>query len=230
MANVPGRQAGLEWTNGTHRRVVCREVAVLLIAATIAAAGCGEAVRTGRSPVVLLITRLEGASGADPATFSSVLHSDVETLVARTAGGVDTSTPIVFADPGRVELRLALKDVGQPGSPTSPTDNNAVTITRYRVSYRRSDGRAVPGVDVPFAFDGAVTVTIDSASSAPVGLELVRVQAKHEAPLRNLRGAGGALAISAVADVTFYGRDTVGREISVAGAISVVFADWPDPQ
>ena len=135
--------------------------------------------------------------------------------------------PTVFADPGRVELRVALKDVGQPGSPTSPTDNNAVTITRYRIWYQRSDGRAVPGVDVPFAFDGAATVTIDASGSAALAFELVRVQAKHEAPLRNLRGGGGALAISVVADVTFYGRDTVGREISAAGPISVVFADSP---
>src|SRR4051812_39417683 len=230
MKKLPARGAELESANATHPRVARRAIGILLTAATMATAGCGEAVRTGRSPVVLLITRLEGASGADPATFSSVLHSDVETLVEHTAGGVDTSMPTVFADPGRVELRLALKDVGQPGSPTSPTDNNAVTITRYRVSYRRSDGRAVPGVDVPFAFEGAVTVTIDAAGAAPVAFELVRVQAKHEAPLRNLRGGGGALAISAVADVTFYGRDTVGREINVAGAMSVVFADWPDPR
>src|SRR3954470_18557149 len=106
--------------NCTHF-LMARAAVVLYVAATTAA-GCGEAVRTGRSPVVLLITRLEAASGANPATFSSVLHSDVETLVQHTAGGVDTSMPTVFADPGRVELRLALKDVGQPGSPTSPTD------------------------------------------------------------------------------------------------------------
>jgi hypothetical protein len=228
--SVPVRRVELESATRTHSRVARRAVVALLTAATVVTASCGEAVRTGRSPVVLLITRLEGASGADPATFSNVLHSDVETLVAHTAGGVETSVPTLFADPGRVELRLALKDVGQPGSPASPSDNNAVTITRYRVSYRRSDGRGVPGVDVPFAFDGAATVTIDATGSAPLALELVRVQAKHEAPLRNLRGGGGALAISTVADVTFYGHDTVGHEISAVGAISVVFADWPDPQ
>jgi hypothetical protein len=138
--------------------------------------------------------------------------------------------PTVFADPGRVELRLALKDVGQPGSPASPTDNNAVTITRYRVSFRRSDGRAVPGVDVPYPFEGAATVTVESAGLTVLALELVSVQAKQEPPLRNLRGGGGAVAFSAVADVTVYGRDTVGHEIRAAGAMSVVFADWADPQ
>ena len=230
MQKLPARGAGLESAAATHPRVARRAVGILLTAAAMATAACGEAVRTGRSPVVLLITRLEGASGADAARFSSVLHSDVETLVEQTAGGIETSVPTVFADLGRVELRLALKDVGQPGSPASPTDNNAVTITRYRISYRRSDGRAVPGVDVPYPFEGAATVTVDAAGASALGLELVRVQAKQESPLRTLRGGGGAVAISTVADVTFYGHDTVGHEIRAAGAISVVFADWPDPQ
>jgi hypothetical protein len=203
---------------------------MLLAAASAGAIGCGEAVRSGRSPMVLVINRLEGASGADPATLSSVLHSDVETLVARSQGAEQTSVPTLFADLGQAELRLALKDGGQPGSPATPTDNNLVTITRYRVSYRRADGRNVPGVDVPYAFEGAATVTLDGTGPAVIALELVRVQAKEEPPLRNLRGRGGAVAISAIADVEFYGRDIVGHEIGAAGALSVVFADWADPK
>ena len=72
-----------------------------------------------------------------------------------------------------------------------------------------------------------------SPSTAPgrrFALEVVRVQAKQEPPLRNLRGGGGAVAISAIADVEFYGRDMVGHEVSAAGALSVVFADWADPK
>ena len=180
--------------------------------------------------MLLVINRLEGASGADESTFSSVLHSDVETLVERSVAGVQTSVPTVFADPGRAELRLVLKDAGQPGNPAAPTDNNAVTLTRYRVAYRRTDGRSVPGVDVPYAFEGAATVTVEGSGPAVLGLELVRVQAKHEPPLRNLRGGGGAVAISAIADVTFYGHDIVGHDVSAAGALSVVFADWSDPK
>ena len=209
------------------RRVLSSAVAV---AGITGPPGCGEAVRTGQAPVLLVINRLEGASGADESTFSSVLHSDVETLVERSVAGVQTSVPTVFADPGRAELRLALKDVGQPGNPAAPTDNNAVTLTRYRVAYRRTDGRRVPGVDVPYAFEGAATVTVEGSGPAVLGLELVRVQAKHEPPLRNLRGGGGAVAISAIVDVTFYGHDIVGHDVSAAGALTVVFADWSDPK
>jgi hypothetical protein len=208
-----------------------RNLAACLVLTMVGAgaSGCGEAVRSGRSPVVLVVNRLEGAPGADPAQLSSVLQSDVETLVERSQGGEQTSVPTLFADRGQAELRLALKDAGPPGSPATPTDNNLVTITRYRVSYRRTDGRNVPGVDVPYAFEGAATVTLEGTGPAVVALELVRVQAKQEPPLRNLRGGGGAVAISAIADVEFHGRDIVGHAISAGGALSVVFADWADP-
>src|SRR4051812_15718563 len=56
---------------------------VVLALASVHAVGCGNVVRSGRAPVVLVINRLEGAPGAEPARLSSVLHSDVETLVER---------------------------------------------------------------------------------------------------------------------------------------------------
>jgi hypothetical protein len=43
-------------------------------------------------------------------------------------------------------------------------------------------------------------------------------------------GQGGAFAISTIADVTFYGTDQTGNDVSVTGSISVNFADWGDPQ
>ena len=62
-----------------------------------------------------------------------------------------------------------------------------------------------------------------------VVFSLVRTQAKLEPPLIALRGLGGAIAIATLADVTFYGRDQTGNEVSVTGTISVNFADWADP-
>jgi hypothetical protein len=59
-----------------------------------------------------------------------------------------------------------------------------------------------------------------------VGFTLVRIQAKEEAPLKALRFSGGAIAISTVARVTFYGKDQTGREVSVSGNLDVTFADW----
>ena len=84
------------------------------------------------------------------------------------------------------------------------------------------------GVDVPYAFDGAITATVTN-TPVQVTFTLVRIQAKEEAPLHALAGAGGAIAISTIADVTFYGRDQAGNDVSVTGSIGITFADWGDP-
>jgi len=191
------------------------------------APGCGDVVRTGRAPVLLVMDSLEGAPGGVPLRFSSVLQSDVLTVVTR-PGSADGTEATVFPDWGQAAIRLLPKDPGPVGTPATPSDLNAVTLSRYRVTYRRSDGRDVPGVDVPYAFDSAVTATVRAGDGVVVGLELVRLQAKLEPPLRNLRSGGGAIAISTIADVTLYGRDVLGHDVSVSGSLSVVFADWAD--
>jgi hypothetical protein len=83
-------------------------------------------------------------------------------------------------------------------------------------------------VDVPFPFDGAITATITHATSS-INFTLVRVQAKIEAPLAALARQGGAIAISTIAEITFYGQDLAGNDFQATGSISVNFADWADP-
>jgi hypothetical protein len=177
-----------------------------------AAAGCSSTVREGRSPVYLVVLNLEAASGAEPDEMTNTLQSDV-----LTCGGV-------FEDPGLVTMRVQYKD------PTAGTIDpvNFVTLNRYRIDFRRADGRNVPGVDVPYGFDGAATTTI-AGNATQMTLVAVRAQAKLEPPLRNLRDGGGAGLISTLADVTFYGKDQTGTDVTVMGTISVNFADWADP-
>jgi hypothetical protein len=201
---------------------------IVTLAATLAAGGCGDAVRQGRSPGYLVVDALLGASGVTPDELSSVLASDVLTAVEQTVDGETVRVPTVFEDPGQVRLRLVLRDLGAPGAPAGPSLHNAITVTRYRVSYRRSDGRNTPGVDVPYPFDGAATATV-TESPVTFGFTLVRLQAKLEAPLKTLVGVGGRIAISTLADVTFYGRDQAGHDVTVTGSIGVNFADWGDP-
>jgi hypothetical protein len=151
-------------------------------------------------------------------------------LTLVTSGGgctQDNPCPTIFTDPGRVELRLQLRDIGSPASPASPSALNAVTITRYHVRYVRSDGRDTQGVDVPYEFEGAATFTVPSDGSASGGFNLVRTQAKREAPLAPL--VNGDTIITVIAYVTFYGHDQVGNEVSVTGTIDVTFANWGDP-
>jgi hypothetical protein len=197
--------------------------AVFVIAAT---ASCGETARTGRSSALLIINSLEVASGADPTKFSSVLNSDVETLVPSTVNGQTVSVPTVFNDPATVTLRVEMKN---PLNPTVAGAINDITITRYHVDYRRSDGRNTQGVDVPYSFDGAFTITVPLAGTATGGFDIVRHQAKQEPPLRNMRGGGATQLLTVIAEVTFYGRDQAGNEITATGSVSINFADFGDP-
>ena len=195
------------------------------------AVSCGKMSREGQGSSYLIVNSLEAASGAEPTKFSATMHSDVITNVKVQAGSSEASTnayvPTVFSDVGRVRLVLGMKNVGGDGSPTTPTTNNFITIDRYRVEYTRADGRNVPGLDVPYAFDGAMTMTVGAAETAGT-FEIVRHAAKEEAPLKAL--AYNGIIISTIADVTFYGHDQTGRAASVTARILIDFGDFGDPQ
>jgi hypothetical protein len=120
-------------------------------------------------------------------------------------------------------LSLAAKDVTNPDGLTS---NNQVTINRIHVSYRRTDGRNTEGVDVPYSFDTASTTTIATQGSTAVSFVLVRIQAKQETPLVQL--ATNGQLISVIADVTAYGADIVGNQVSATGSIGVTFGNFGD--
>jgi len=57
-------------------------------------------------------------------------------------------------------------------------------------------------------------------------ITLVRAQAKLEAPLLALRQQGGQVVVSTIAEVTMYGTDQAGRDVSVQAKIGVNFADF----
>jgi hypothetical protein len=192
---------------------------VLLAAVTAAHVSCGSVVRDGKSPVYLVIDSLTAKRGGSNDPESGTLLSDV-----LTKGGT-------FNDGGSVTLRISPKDIGPTGAATQPSLNNEVTITRYRVVYKRADGRNTPGVDVPYGFDGAATGTIAVGGTLKIGFELVRHIAKEESPLVQLqfRDNNTPPVISTITDVTFYGRDQVGNELNVTGSILINFGDFADP-
>lgn len=199
--------ARLKWRTS---RTLCWAVA--LCAGLLVSASCSDTVRQGRSPAYLVVDVMEAAPSGGT-TFTNVLESDVLTKGS------------VLEDQGRVTMHLQVKNLDIPATPT-----NAITVDRYHVSFRRADGRSTPGVDVPYAFDGAVTGTFtEDGKKTALVFVLVRVQAKLEPPLSPLVGQGGAIAFMAIADVTFYGRDQAGNAVSVTGSIMINFADWADP-
>jgi len=195
-----------------------------LAALVLATASCGDMAREGRAPVYLVINSLTGAAGGagGARTFGGTLFSDVQVLVTSPAP-CTTAAPCAtfFADTGQAVIAMAPKD-----STVAPSSNNQVTISRYHVQYTRADGRNTPGVDVPYPFDGAVTVTLSGTSAATISFELVRHIAKQESPLVQL--IQNPQVITTIANVTFYGRDVTGNDISVTGSITVEFGNFGD--
>jgi hypothetical protein len=195
-----------------------------LAAVLVASASCGALVRQGRSPVYLVIDSLGGQRGGLGGAFGNPVVSDVVTKVTAPAPCSATSPcPTVFSDNGVATLRVELKD---PTNLSGPSPTNDVTITRYHVSYRRSDGRNTEGIDVPFAFDGATTGTIRVGASSTLPFELVRIVAKEESPLANL--VTSSSIVTSIAEVTFYGRDQAGNTLSVSGLLQVDFGNFGD--
>jgi hypothetical protein len=197
--------------------------------ATVVAASisCGDVVRQGRSPAYLVIETLQAAPGSRPTQFVGNLLSDVITNVTSPPPCSTTNVcPTVFNDVGQVVLRLALKDIGTPTTPTTPTANNEVTISRIRIVYRRADGRNTPGVDVPYPVDAAATGTVPATGNLTLSFEIVRHVAKDESPLVQLITSRSV--ITTITEVTFYGRDQVGNEVSVTGTLQIDFGNFGD--
>ena len=204
------------------RAFVRRTGLVVLVA--VATASCGDVVRSSRAPVFLVVNSLQAGQGNGSSKLAGTLDSDVITNVTSPAPCSPTSPcPTVFSDVGSVSLSVAMKDVT-----VAPTTNNQVTITRYHVVYRRSDGRNTPGVDVPYAFDGAVTLTVPAGASGTTGFEIVRHVAKEESPLVQL--IVNPNIIYTIADVTFFGRDLVGNDVSATASILINFGNFGDTQ
>lgn len=188
------------------------------IGLTVFTAGCGDVVREGSGTSFLIITSMDAATCAEPNEFDMDLESDVITVI--------DDVPTICSDAGRVRFRVGVKDAGGVGSPNSPSQNEFITVNRYHVRYIRADGRNTPGVDVPYPFDGAITLTV-TTGEVQGGYTLVRSQAKSEAPLGAL--AADPIIISTIAEVTFYGVDQTGHEVKVVGHMGVHFGNWADP-
>jgi hypothetical protein len=171
---------------------------VVVVAAT---ASCGDVVRSGRAPVTLVVSSL-------------------------TAGGSSTLTQIISSgNPsagvnGAATLSSIMKNLT-----IAPTPNNDVTINRYRVEYRRPDGHNTPGTDVPNPFDGVTAALIPAGGTGAVSFEIIRLVATKESPLAQIATNPSTVSISTIADVTFYGVDNVGNDVSATGSMVINFGN-----
>jgi hypothetical protein len=168
-------------------------------ALALAMAGCSAAyVEDSQATVLLLVSSIN--AGAPVA-------SDV-----RGEGGTITNCAVTAT---------VVVVVKNPSNPGSPVDN--VILQRYDVSFQRSDGRGVEGVDVPYRFSGAMTATVGVGGEETVSIDLVRQQAKLEPPLSNITGLQ---IVEMTANVTFYGATVSRSTVSASGSAGIRFADF----
>ena len=161
--------------------------------------GCSaDYVEENQATVLLVLTSINGGSPI----ASDVRGSSGEIVNCQTEVGMTT----------------IVKNPGNPGGPVQ-----AVVLQRYDVSFVRSDGRAVEGVDVPYRFSAPMTVTLQPGDELTFSIDLVRHQAKLEPPLSNITGLQ---IVEMTANVTIFGETVSRQTVSASGAAAIRFADY----
>jgi len=139
---------------------------------------------------------------------------------------VDTSTgtPIVIADIATATLEAKLLDPNplDPGA----SQYNSINVSRYVVTFSRSDGLNTPGEDIPYSFEGSLSTLINIDSEVDISLIIVREVAKLESPLFDLRNGGDEVVLQVKATIDFYGTDMVNNAVKATGTLNIFFADY----
>jgi hypothetical protein len=182
---------------------------------------CSPLEDESKSNSILIILSLMGTD--IEGTAANFLQSDV--VIVDSTTGAET----VKADVA--EATLTAKHI-EPVAPKIGTSlYNSIMLTRYVVSYTRSDKpNAIQGVDVPYSFEGSLSTLIEIDSTETISFVIVREVAKLEAPLINLRQGGAEHVLQVTANVDFYGHDLANNSVKATstGKLSIFFANYVD--
>jgi len=179
------------------------------------------------------------ATGGCTAAYVTDSTASVFLIVASVNGGAALDSDVREAPSVVVDDTVQVAVANRPKNPNFgnlPQVAMAVVLERYEVSYYRSDGRGVEGVDVPYRISGNFNLTIDvaNAGTVDVPVRVVRAQAKLEPPLINLWGespgelGGSAFIVTTFARITLHGRTVAGQAVEASGTLQINFADFPD--
>jgi len=105
-----------------------------------------------------------------------------------------------------------------------------VLIDQIDVEFRRTDGRNVEGVDVPYRFTQPMSMLVPITTNMQIPFVLIRHDAKLQAPLFDLRNwTSQEKVLELVAVVTIHGKDTGGHRVApVTGYITVWCGNFAD--
>ena len=186
--------------------------ATVILSALLLLVSCNPVEDDSRSASLLIVQNIQGQDAAGASAH--FLQSDV----VLTNGSVR-------ADSVTATLRV---DTVDPNPVMGVSQYNDIVVTRYLASFTRTDGKNVPGKDVPYPFEGSLSTVINAGSTAAVSLVLVREVAKLEAPLIELVDLGAEVVLTCTAKIEFYGHDLANRAVTATGYLTVYFANYVD--
>lgn len=190
---------------------------VSLIAVSFFLAACNPIENKTQSASLLVVESIMGTDidGID----ADFLQSDV--VLTDSVTGAQSWR----ADSVNVTLSASMLD---PDPLFGTSQYNDIQVTRYVVTYIRSDGKNIQGLDVPYSFEGGLSVLVRIGQLANVRFVIVREVAKQEAPLLSLYQAYQGDVLNVTARVDFYGHDLANKNVKATGFLPVYFANYAD--
>ena len=173
--------------------------------------------------LALLLPVLAACSGANQKGDESEAATFLQIVAANDGDNLDSD---VISDAGVVledSIKIEILNQAKGGSTVTLGAFNAVTITHYRVTFSRADGRAVPGVDVPMPFEANSSTLIRAGSSGSLTVTVVPIIMKVNSPLADLV-LGGIIEATATIDIS--GEDQTGRRLKVTALLEITFANF----
>lgn len=187
----------------------------IILPASLILSSCNPLEKDSKSNTLLTVEDLSGVDIAG--NRAHFLHSDV--LYADPTTGASS----IFADTALATLRASLLD---PKPFLGVSQYNDIVITRYVVSYSRSDGKNTQGKDVPYSFENSLTATVKVGSTTDINFIIVREVAKMEPPLINLVNQRAEGVLNVTAKVDFYGQDMVKNKVKATGYLTIYFSNY----
>ena len=188
---------------------------LVIVPAVFLLFSCNPIEDDSRSNSLLLVLNITGTDIEENSV--NFLQSDV------VVNNPDTNSSTVAADAAVVTFTSESLDP-QPWLGTSTYYN--IFVTRYVVTYSRSDGKNQEGVDVPYSFDGTLTSQVEVGSETDVSFVVVRAVSKLEPPLKSLATGRGEGELKTTARIDFYGQDTLGNTVTATGYLTIFFANY----
>jgi len=185
----------------------------LAVAAAFGLMACNPIEDDSQSNSLLTVLGIQGTDiGGNEVNY---LQSDVVDM--------SNGSAVVFADAAAAAI------TNRPLSPDPISGTSQyydVLLTRYVVTFSLPNGANAEGTDVPYSFEGNLSVLVPINGDADFSFVIVREVAKLEPPLFQLRGALDVLQTTA--KVQFFGHDLANHKVSATGYLTVYFANYAD--